>query len=320
MLTTDQSCNTNSSTFERLDHLPTALKSLPRWVLWKKIRKKGKTKDDKLPFYANGKPRSGAQGAPADLRQLTTFSIALAKLKASNGDYAGIGIAMLGDGVCGLDLDDCVKDGTREPWVNELIGDTYAELSPSGKGIRAFYRGELKDSKALDVGIETFCRSGFLTVTGNRVTANDVAALPDSIKAELSKLMGPAKLGQGRAEKLKERADDDPVLARLIELGLFVCDHGGGKIEITCPFEADHTTGGGKAATVYFLPHTNGYAQGHFVCKHRHCSEKEDEAFLAALGIGASIKGDAHVTFSEPKPEIQPRLEGFWEQWNRKPV
>jgi primase-polymerase (primpol)-like protein len=44
----------------------------------------------------------------------------------------------LGDGWAGIDFDDCVVNGKVARWASEIVRalGTYAELSPSGTGIR----------------------------------------------------------------------------------------------------------------------------------------------------------------------------------------
>ena len=59
-------------------------------------------------------------------------------------------------------------------------------------------------------------------------------------------------------------------------------------LHIRCPWEHLHTTDTGPSSTVYLLAGTGGYVKGHFDCKHSHCSERNDGAFLNALGYIAS--------------------------------
>lgn len=57
---------------------------------------------------------------------------------------------------------------------------------------------------------------------------------------------------------------------------------------IACPFELSHSTDSGPTATAYFPAGTGGYAQGHFVCLHAHCTGREDRDYLDATGYSAS--------------------------------
>jgi primase-polymerase (primpol)-like protein len=67
----------------------------------------------------------------------------------------------------------CLTDaGTFSPLAAEIIGygECYAEVSPSGAGIRIFARGKIdkavKDDK---LGVEVYATGRYLTITGNQV-------------------------------------------------------------------------------------------------------------------------------------------------------
>lgn len=149
---------------------PKALRDLPAWVIWKfEPHDNPGGKPRKVPYYAAGGRRSGDHGAPEDKRQLTTFDAARAA--AARRGFDGVGFATLAEfGICALDFDNCVTNGEVVPEVQELLGTTYAELSPSGHGVRAFFRGQLgnrKSNKGWSFGMETFSTNGFVTFTGN---------------------------------------------------------------------------------------------------------------------------------------------------------
>jgi len=67
--------------------------------------------------------------------------------------------------------------------------DTYAELSPPGKGVHAFLRGAIPGPGRKINGIELYCHSRYFTVTGQPVgVRRDIReALPgelDALRAE----------------------------------------------------------------------------------------------------------------------------------------
>lgn len=157
-------------TFQAPHRVPTALKHLRNWLCWRLIQKPEDKKPRKVPFYSSGALRE-AQGTDSDRAQLVTFDEAV--YAAERGGYTGIGFAPFADtGIVALDFDNCVDNGVIDPNVLSLVTPTYAEISPSGTGIRAFMRGSLvsrKDSKGEKgpFGIEFFGTNGFVTVTGN---------------------------------------------------------------------------------------------------------------------------------------------------------
>lgn len=272
---------------ERLDlGVPNDLRALRAWLVWRAGPRDPATgKFDKVPHYVSGEKRSGKQGRPEDREKLTTFDVALARLR--EGGYDGLGLAMLGWGIIGLDFDRC-RDaaGVVAPWVLDLCHDTYAETSPSGTGVRAFYRGDFADRKNHAAHIEVFCRTGFLTVTGARLNGCDPAAMPEAVAGELLRRLGPDRARSDSAEVLREACARDPILARLKERGMVLRDLGGGRFDIRCPFEESHSTPGGASDTAYFAPNTGGYPTGNFSCLHSHCAERQQSEFRAALGLG----------------------------------
>jgi putative DNA primase/helicase len=122
---------------------PAPLRGLPAWVVWKFEAPEGGGKPRKVPFYANGGRRRGRHGAPEDRRQLVTFEIARAA--AARRGFDGVGFATLEDwGITALDFDGCMREGRVVPEVLAAIEGTYAEMSPSGAGVRAFVRGAVR--------------------------------------------------------------------------------------------------------------------------------------------------------------------------------
>lgn len=196
-------------------HAPEDLKSLPAWLLWRYEQKQGEKKPRKVPYYVAGGRRSGTQGEPADLNKLATFDAALAVL--NRGGFDGLGIAMLPQwGLVGLDFDGCVDEhGVVNRQVEALVTGTYGELSPSGKGVRAFMRGDLLDRKtkadgAFAFGFEVFHAKGFLTVTGRALDVckllgdeNTLAPLTAAIKEHYEQRFGKP------VEHNSERTPDD---------------------------------------------------------------------------------------------------------------
>lgn len=152
---------------------PSALRDLKGWLVWKMVQKHGRPKPSKMPYYVKGGVRNGEMGSPEDRAKMVTFDEA--KAFAAKHGYHGVGFALMPEfGITGLDFDDCVVDGVVDPQVEALTEGTYAEFSPSGRGIRAFLKGSIPDDKDSppknpedSFGYEVFSTKGFLTFTGN---------------------------------------------------------------------------------------------------------------------------------------------------------
>lgn len=162
---------------------PAAIRDLPAWVIWRFEDNPTGQKPRKVPYYANGGKRAGEQGAPKDVASLVTFDAA--KAAAARRGFDGVGFATLPQfGICALDFDDCITDGRIHPDIEPLLMDTYAEFSPSGKGIRLFFKGDLGNGKAIKrepYGMETFSSKGFVTFTGNTLDIVELMGNTDSV-------------------------------------------------------------------------------------------------------------------------------------------
>lgn len=278
-------------------NIPEELKALPAWVCWAVTKIESSGKFNKVPYYPNGSVRRGEQGSPQDRKQLGVFAEAYAEFNRNPGKYAGVGLAMLPDwGLVAFDADRCINNGRIRQDVQILTGGTYCELSPSETGVRAFWRGTAANGKNPDKGFELYSAKQFVTVTGNGVPniytliGGEIPKLTTHQRQELETVCKSqtAKGAISKTAKLNEAALHDPIYRRLDKLGMIERDMGGGKFSILCPFEAGHSDygrAGGDGDTAYFLPHTDGYAQGHFHCTHASCSERKDSDFLRAIGF-----------------------------------
>jgi energy-coupling factor transporter ATP-binding protein EcfA2 len=186
--------STAVTSIEHIAHItcPDPLRDLPGWLIWRfEPNDNPGGKPRKMPYYANGGRRSGVQGRPEDREALTSFDAARAA--AARRGFAGVGFAPLADfGVVALDFDNCVSGGAVDADVLELLNTSYAEYSPSGNGIRAFFRGQLGNLKAhgAPFGFEIFSSKGFVTFTGNVLPSveilgniNEVAPVDEAVMA-----------------------------------------------------------------------------------------------------------------------------------------
>ena len=152
--------------------IPTALKAIPQWVLWKLEDRNGKT--TKTPYQAHG-----ALAKVNDPTTWTTYAKALAAYQA--GGFSGMGIVLTKEtGIVGTDLDKCLNPDTGEleseaaRIVSEL--PTYCEVSPSGRGLRLFGFGTLPQGGRRKGKVEMYEDGRYLTVTGNRFNGHDALA------------------------------------------------------------------------------------------------------------------------------------------------
>ena len=126
---------------------------LPRWVGWRNVLRKDKP--TKIPFS----PRTGLVAKANDQAggARRTEAEAWARIHV-NGSGGGVGLqlgSVQGEdhSFGGVDLDTCRDPGTGriEPWALEVIArvGSYAEVSPSGTGVKLFLLYATADLPAL---------------------------------------------------------------------------------------------------------------------------------------------------------------------------
>jgi hypothetical protein len=172
-----------------------------------------------VPHYTNGGRRRGKQGSPEDRAALTTF--AAARDAAARRGFNGVGFAPQKEfGIVATDFDNCIDaDGHIHPEVLAIVYGTYAEYSPSGKGVRAFFRGNLGDHKSpttpTQYGFETFSEKGFVTVTGNILPFVDLLGLEDTVADVPEVLLELCAARWGAEPAAQDPGDENDPLATL---------------------------------------------------------------------------------------------------------
>jgi KaiC/GvpD/RAD55 family RecA-like ATPase len=154
--------------------IPSELKNLPRWVLWRHTWNRRTKRWGKVPYRP-----SGDMAASNDPNTWCSFEEALAKV----GGYDGLGFVFNGDGITGIDLDDVVDDTGIWTDEAELILKAipgYAELSPSGTGLHIITRAEhIGKGKSKD-GVEAYSTERYFTFTGNQL--NGHTSVPEDVQ------------------------------------------------------------------------------------------------------------------------------------------
>jgi hypothetical protein len=193
------------------------LKTLIQWVCWIRATRNGKI--TKIPMC----PHNALAASVTNPSHWGTYAQAIACAKKRG--YDGVGFVVTEhDNITGVDLDHCrdLKTGAFAPWVVEVLacGETYAEISPSGTGVRMLCLGKIdKTVKADKAGVELYRSGRFLTITGNHIRATP-AEIGDAPKT-LALLM--ARVCANRAPSVSAHVNgtdyfrqiNDQALARL---------------------------------------------------------------------------------------------------------
>jgi hypothetical protein len=154
-----------------IENVPQCLRDLPQWICWRYVERDGKR--TKIPIDAC----TGRSASATDPATWTTFEAAHeAYLRAAH--LAGVGFVFTkNDPFAGIDLDRCLNEQGEFSWARDIVDEfsTYAEVSPSGKGVKLFLRGT-KPAFARcrrdgfgpegDGEVEVYDRDRFFVVTG----------------------------------------------------------------------------------------------------------------------------------------------------------
>lgn len=189
------------------NEIPSELKSLPQWILWRKEERDGKP--TKVPYQANG------EMAQANNRR-TWSTFATAVKFYLEGDYDGIGFVFSRqDNYIGIDLDNCVVDDKTNAFATEIIDtlDSYTEFSPSGKGIHIIIRGNLPQSilgtgrKNTRHGLEIYSYGRYFSFTGNRENSNEIYERTDELAEIFEQYFDDSDI-QGRVNLVEFEKDE----------------------------------------------------------------------------------------------------------------
>lgn len=165
------------------ENIPQTLKNLPNWICWKAVpqpRPDDPEHIGKIPIN----PRTGGKAQSNNPDTWTDFDTAL---KASE-QYSGIGFMFGNSPFFGVDVDKAEPDirefldggnGIVSEFIHALR--SYAELSPSGKGIHIICRGELPQGARRRGNVEMYDSGRFFTVTGNNI--GEYTAVEDCTEA-----------------------------------------------------------------------------------------------------------------------------------------
>lgn len=157
--------------------VPETLRDREQWVCWRYKWDADRDEWTKIPVDAT----TGGFAKSTDPDTWVSFADAVAYHDGEDTDTDGVGFVVSeGDHVVGVDLDDCrdPETGDLAPWSETLLRDvpTYAEVSPSGTGLRLFGIGLVPDGgnrsdiDGAEGHLEIYDSGRYLTVTGHALT------------------------------------------------------------------------------------------------------------------------------------------------------
>ena len=116
-----------------IETLPQNLIDTGRFCCWRKeLRDSGKI--GKVPYN----PRTGRKAQSSNPETFSTLQQALTACRRYGFDGIGVGLF---NGLCAIDIDDCIQDNQLTPMAREIMQTmhSYTEVSPSGTGIHILF-------------------------------------------------------------------------------------------------------------------------------------------------------------------------------------
>ena len=209
-----------------------------------------------------------------------TLEECVAAMERYPGRYAGVGrVIAKDDPYVGIDLDD-VRDpetGTLTPRAVEIVGalDSYAEVSPSGAGVKVWVRAELSRAHKKP-GVEVYPHSRYFTLTGLMLpqVLPTVEERQETLEALIRQEFPEPKRASRRPYEgsPSDRIDLVEFLnAAGVEVLGEIPDGTAERVfRIVCPWSREHT-GGDRTGT-----RAGQYPDGAvwFRCEHAHCAHR----------------------------------------------
>jgi hypothetical protein len=169
------------------DQIPALLKQCPQWVCWRyawRVDRHGLGKWTKVPVTPRPVRGRYLNAKTDDPSTWGTFKEACTAYIRKPWRFDGRCLDGIGfvfspdDPYCGWDVDNCLDDqGNISPWARSYVErfQTYAEVSPSGHGIKFIATGKLPGGGRRKTGmgpdktgaVEAYDRERFFTITGN---------------------------------------------------------------------------------------------------------------------------------------------------------
>ena len=255
------------SRFEhRPENIPEELKEDATWVC---------CDEAKVPLIST---RSGAVYAASSTDEATwrTYEDAYNAWLENEWSFAGVGrVIRAEEDLVGVDLDKCLdpESGKLTPWAKAMLErlDSYAEISPSGTGVKVWVRAPSTTRAHVKPGLEVYPRGRYFTVTGLTMCEGDIKTRDEELAAIIAEEFPKVDRDRTTYDGPRQLLDLLDYLEKA-NIAIFA-ERSDGTAErvysIRCPWAEEHTAGDESGTRV------GQYADGalFFRCKHAHCRE-----------------------------------------------
>ncbi|UNT54890.1 phage/plasmid primase, P4 family [Lysinibacillus capsici] len=204
------------------DGIPEELKSRRQWVLWRAIYNNETCKFDKLPFQIDGSPASST-----DLATWNDYETILQIYNegdSKGNQYDGIGFVLSSlDPYLVVDIDHIEDVDNLDELASEITSMSFAELSPSKKGVHVWFKAKHKKerhkNKDAKTGYEVYETSRYMTVTGesiNDLPINDGNLQLDTFLDKVLKRENPVNPQINNGQTGKAALPEGEIIKRIL--------------------------------------------------------------------------------------------------------
>ena len=196
----ENACRNNCQIVNSQNNFPADIMQNGRFCCWRYEERDGRK--TKVPYN----PLTGQMARSNDVSSFTEFKTA----QGARG-YDGIGIGIF-NGICAIDLDDCVTDsGYYSGAASEIVSlmHSYTEYSPSGNGLHILFRADSfqYDTKHYYImnhkaGIEVYVAGStkkYVTLTGNVCESYEFGDRTKELQILLDRFMRRPETDAGNA-------------------------------------------------------------------------------------------------------------------------
>jgi hypothetical protein len=250
----------------RPENIPEELKEDATWLC---------CDEDKVPLVAT---LSGAVYAASSTDEATwrTYEDAYNAWLENEWSFAGVGrVIRAEEDLVGVDLDKCLdpESGELTPRAKAMLErlDSYAEISPSGTGVKVWVRAPSTTRAHVKPGLEVYPQGRYFTVTGLTMCEGDIKTRDEELAAIIAEEFPKVDRDRTTYDGPRRVLDLLDYLEKA-NIAIFA-ERSDGTAErvysIRCPWAEEHT-GGDESGT-----RVGQYADGalFFRCEHAHCRE-----------------------------------------------
>lgn len=173
--------------------IPFEMRQYRQWIVWK--FEDVNNKKTKVPYNING-----YKASVTNPQSWNSFDEVV---QAVNNSFDGIGFVLTeNDPYAFIDLDHTAdqEEFTKQQTIYNNFIDTYAELSPSGKGLHIIMKGRLPQGRRRG-SVEIYSSQRFMTMTGNVYNSRHIENCQNKLDTLFNSL--------GKSDKIIQLADEE---------------------------------------------------------------------------------------------------------------